>query len=117
MSALVQAAGLALPGRLGETALTLEAGELTCLVGPNGSGKTSLLHALAGIGGPSGSVLIDGSDPRGLPPGRRQLLYSYLPASRDISWPLTAQDLIALGSPAGGREAVIRQVLLDLGLS
>jgi iron complex transport system ATP-binding protein len=117
MSALLQATGLALPGRLGDTALTLEAGELTCLVGPNGSGKTSLLHALAGIGDPSGSVLIDGSDPRALPPGRRQRLFAYLPASRDISWPLTAHDLIALGSPSGEREAGIRQVLTVLGLS
>ena len=38
------------------TSLTLEAGTLTCLIGPNGGGKTSLLRALAGIGRPHGEV-------------------------------------------------------------
>ncbi|HEX8533513.1 MAG TPA: ABC transporter ATP-binding protein [Allosphingosinicella sp.] len=117
MSGLVEATGLALPGRLKETGLTLRPGELTCLVGPNGSGKTSLLHALAGVGNPEGSVLVAGTDPRGLPPARRQQLLSYLPASRDIGWPLTARDLVALGTPAGGSEGEVRQVLADLGLA
>ena len=117
MSALVQAIGLALPGRLEETAFSLQAGELTCLVGPNGSGKTSLLHALAGIGNPEGSVIIAGTDPTGLAPAQRQRLLSYLPASRDISWPLTAHDLVTLGSPAGDGEGPVRQVLADLGLA
>ena len=51
---LLEARGLSLPGRLHDVAIDLAAGELVCLVGPNGSGKTSLLHALAGIGGAVG---------------------------------------------------------------
>src|SRR3546814_7274829 len=64
VTALVTATGLAIAGRLEATRLSLEAGTLTCLVGPNGGGKTSLLHALAGIGHPSGTVRIDGMDAR-----------------------------------------------------
>ena len=90
---------LSLPGRLQPTSIALEAGALCCLVGPNGSGKTSLLHALAGVGSPSGRVRIDGADPHALPPHLRQRLYSYLPASRDVAWPLSAADLITLGLP------------------
>ena len=115
MTVLLEARGLALPGRLAETSLTLRAGELTCLIGPNGSGKTSLLHALAGIGAPTGDVTIGGADPRRLGPARRQRLFAYLPASRDISWPLAAADLIALGLPVEDRAAVARVVqALDL---
>lgn len=97
MTGLLEASGLALPGRLEPTDLALRAGELVCLVGPNGSGKTSLLHAIAGIGSPAGRVRIEGIDPRAAPPGPRARLLAYLPASRDVKWPLTARDLIALG--------------------
>ena len=113
MSLLV-AEGLSLPGRLAETALALEPGTLTCLIGPNGSGKTSLLHALAGIGPRTGRVAIDGVDPRSLGPGERQRLLGFLPASRDVKWPLAARDVIALGGgdPASTEMAV---EALDLG--
>jgi iron complex transport system ATP-binding protein len=93
----VQAIGLSLKRRLEETDLHLASGALTCLIGPNGSGKTSLLHAVAGVGRPGGRVLIDGIDPRTVAPVRRAALLGFLPASRDVKWPLTARDLIRLG--------------------
>ena len=96
MSLLV-ATGMRIAGRLEETSLTIEAGTLTCLIGPNGSGKTSLLHAIAGIGSPHGKVRIDGVDPSPLGPPKRQRLLTYLPASRDVRWPLSVRDLIRLG--------------------
>ena len=115
MTNLVEATALSLPGRLKATSLQLRAGELACLIGPNGSGKTSLLHALAGIGAPGGEVRIGGVDPRRLPPPQRPLLFAYLPASRDIHWPLTSADLIALGLSTQDRAAVHR-VMADLRL-
>jgi iron complex transport system ATP-binding protein len=92
---------LILPGRLQPSSLALAQPAFVCLIGPNGSGKTSLLHALARIGDSGGEVRIHGSDPDQLGPARRQRLLSYLPASRDIAWPLAARDVIELGLPAG----------------
>jgi iron complex transport system ATP-binding protein len=93
----LEASGLSLPGRLFGADLAIGDGQLVCLIGPNGSGKTSLLHALAGIGGPAGAVMLDGVDPRRLGTARRPAFLTYLPATRDIPWPLRARDLIALG--------------------
>jgi len=110
MSRLV-ATSLSIPGRLAETSLTIEPGTLTCLIGPNGSGKTSLLHAIAGIGSPGGEVCIDGEDPWRATPAERPRLLTYLPASRDIKWPVTAADLIRLGG-----EEDIGSILAELEL-
>jgi len=106
---MLDATGLAIPGRLHDASLRIAAGELVCLVGPNGSGKTSLLHALAGIGRPAGNVDLDGIDPRTLGPSKRPHYLTYLPATRDVPWPLVARDLIALG----GGHAVFPALELD----
>ena len=113
MTVVLDARGLSLPGRLHDVSLTLATGELACLVGPNGSGKTSLLHAVAGIGRPTGEVRIDGLAPRTLAPAQRSRLLAYLPATRELRWPLRARDLIRLGgaSEAEAREAEARLAL------
>jgi iron complex transport system ATP-binding protein len=98
MTPLLEAVEVGLAGRLRPSEFRMEAAQLVCLVGPNGSGKTSLLHALARIGGATGEVRIDGRRPESLAPAQRRRLLSYLPASRDVAWPLAARDLIRLGA-------------------
>ena len=48
---------------LDDVSLTIEAGELFCLMGSNGAGKTTLLKIIVGLTWPtSGTVLIEGRD-------------------------------------------------------
>jgi iron complex transport system ATP-binding protein len=111
VTALLNATGLVLTGRLHATDLVMGAPALVAIVGPNGSGKTSLLHALARIGPARGEVRILGTDPAGLAPEARKRLLAYLPASRDVAWPVTARDLIALGG--GAFDAVASSLELE----
>lgn len=98
MSAL-EAMAASLPGRMVPTDLLLEAGTLTALVGPNGSGKTSLLHALAGIGRTGGTVRIDGQLLSNIGPTLRPARLGYVSASRECAWPLSVRAVVTLTAP------------------
>ena len=88
---------VALDGRLQPTDLGIRSGELVALIGPNGGGKTSLLRSLARVERATGQVRIDDEDVDTAIPARRRRLLSFLPASRDVIWPIAARDVIALG--------------------
>jgi iron complex transport system ATP-binding protein len=96
MTSLI-ARDVALERRLHPTGLEVEAGQLVALVGPNGGGKTSLLRALARVEQASGSVEIAGEQLDGAGEARLRSLLSFLPASREIAWPIAVRDVIGLG--------------------
>ena len=54
---------------LSDVSLSLAAGDAAVIMGPSGSGKSSLLYVLGALEPPSsGTVTLDGQDPFGLPP-------------------------------------------------
>jgi iron complex transport system ATP-binding protein len=116
MSPVLDARRLAIPGRLEATDLLIDAPQLVCLIGPNGSGKTSLLQAVAGLAGRTGSVRIAGDDPAGVPPDRRKRMFAYLPAGREAAWPVSARDLVRLGLPSGADGSAADAALALLSL-
>jgi iron complex transport system ATP-binding protein len=115
MTPLLNATGLAISGRLQPVDLVLAPG-MTAVIGPNGAGKTSLLRALAGIELETGNVLIAGEDLAEAPPPRRMRLLSFLPATRNMVWPICARDVIALGLPSPDTprlEELLRELELE----
>lgn len=115
MTALLDARGVAIDGRLAPTNITSQPGELIAVIGPNGAGKTSLLRALAGIELEAGQVFIDDESVDEAPPARRVRLLSFLPATRSLVWPIAARDVIALGLPTADTARVEELVsLLEL---
>jgi energy-coupling factor transport system ATP-binding protein len=76
-----------------EVDLTLSAGQVTVLMGRNGSGKSSLIWALQGSGKRrSGTVDVDGDDPAALAPAQRRTHVGLVPQ--------TAADLLYLETVA-----------------
>ncbi len=86
-----------------DVSFTLKPGQLTALVGPNGSGKTSLLRTSLGIEQPaSGTSLLDGTDMGGITPILRAQRIAYLPQTRPLAWPNKVRDVVALGRYSHG---------------
>ena len=56
---------------LWDVSLTIAAGEMVCVVGPNGASKTTLINAIAGLHRANrGTIAMDGRDMTALPPHR-----------------------------------------------
>src|SRR5256714_13163896 len=79
--------------------LTAEPGKVTCVLGRNGVGKTSLLDALAGQHPISkGAITLDGADISRLKPDERARRgVAYVPQGREIFPLLTVEENLETG--------------------
>ena len=79
--------------------LNVEAGKVTCVLGRNGVGKTSLLRAIAGQHGIArGDILLNGNSIAALRPAQRARLgIGYVPQGREIFPLLTVAENLETG--------------------
>lgn len=105
---------------------TLQEGQLTCLIGPNGTGKSTLLRTIAGfLNAISGDIFIDGKSTQSYTSNELSRLISIVLTDNTHIKGLTAYEVVGMGrSPYTGfwgrfdshDHAVIRQCMQQMGV-
>lgn len=110
-----------------DLSLSVDRGQVVCLMGPNGCGKSTLINTVLGLRRSlAGRVLVDGQDSTRL--SRRELArrMALVPQGHQPVFPYTVSQVVLMGrtahlSPFGGPgkadEALCRDVLNAMGLT
>jgi branched-chain amino acid transport system ATP-binding protein len=91
-----------------------EAGQITCLMGRNGVGKSTFLKTLMGLVPATGGVIaLNGAALQGLPAHQvPRAGLAYVPQGRRLFGPMTVAENLAVGSLVGGQDrATLDRVL------
>jgi urea transport system ATP-binding protein len=102
---------------LRNVSLSARKGQVTCLLGRNGVGKSSFLRALVGIEAVrSGKIVWEDTDITAMPPHRRaQLGIGYVPQGREVFPLLTVAENLETGlAPLPRAERYIPDEIYDL---
>ncbi|MDO5647168.1 heme ABC transporter ATP-binding protein [Paracoccus sp. (in: a-proteobacteria)] len=99
--------------------LTAQTGQITAIIGPNGSGKTSLMRLLTGETAPdAGRVVLNGQDIATRRASALARIRAVLPQSSPLSFPFTAAEIVRIGAETTGTatSAGIAAALARVGL-
>ncbi len=103
--------------------IRLESGEITCLLGPNGVGKTTLFKTLLGFIHPSiGQIYINGINLNKLTPKEYAKHVAYVPQAQHTPFPYTVKDVVLFGrtvhlrtfASPGKKDKIIAEKSLEL---
>ena len=81
--------------------LSLGAGEVLCVLGPNGGGKTTLFRTLLGLLAPqSGAVLLEGQPIESMPRGEVARRVGYVPQGHVAQFAFSVREAVLMGRTA-----------------
>ncbi len=84
-----------------DISFTAEAGTLTAICGPNGSGKTTTMKAISGELAYRGSARMNGAEIAGLAAWQLAEMRGVLPQASSISFPFTVREIVRMGLTSG----------------
>ena len=80
---------------------SVEKGEIFCLIGPNGCGKTTLLDCILGLRHfNTGTLEMMGKKVTRLKPGKIARTMAYVPQVHERTFPYTAKEIVTMGRAA-----------------
>ncbi len=110
-----------------DVSLSLDSGDVLCLLGANGSGKTTLFKAILGLLRlRGGRILVDGADTASWPQRRLARTLAYVPQAHTPPFPFAVRDVVLMartahlgifGSPSHRDAAIAEDAMEALGVS
>lgn len=94
---LIEINELTVDGRITGISFTVPSGSLTVILGPNGSGKTTVLKTIAGALRYQGTVRINGHEVAATSPKRLAALRAYAPQEPIFPPGMTVEQFVRLG--------------------
>ena len=106
--------------------MKLESGDVCCILGPNGVGKTTLFKTILNLIPPlSGQVCIDGENTRGWKPQKLSRYMAYVAQAHTPTFPYLVKEVAmmgrlgqigAMGQPDRKDHEIVEQALEDMGI-
>ena len=86
---------------LTDVSFTIDSGEVLCLLGCNGSGKTTFIKTLLGLlPACSGKIMLDGRDTKSWSKSRTARVMAYIPQTNQSAFPFRVIDMVLMGRTA-----------------
>jgi iron complex transport system ATP-binding protein len=83
---------------LKDISFSVNSGQICAILGPNASGKTTLIKCLAGVlSKESGAIIFDDRVAKGLTERELSRMLAYVPQTHEASFPYTVIDMVLMG--------------------